>query len=200
MSRDERASRRRSPVRVVVLAAATVITTCPLVALTAVFGVAALRDWQIQAVLSSSMYPTIKRGSLTIVVPEPVANLEPGMPIAFRDPVKSERIVVHRVVNVTHYGNRILFRTKGDFNKSLDARPLPAENVIGRVRWTIPYIGGWLDALRTRIGALGLIGLPLVLVIFDVLVRRRRRGTAADVVPGILTEADLIFVGSTTSA
>ena len=190
MLRGGRASRGPWRAGSVLLTALTILTTCPLAALTALFAIAAGRDWQIQAILTSSMHPALERGSLTVVVPEVAANIEPGMPIAYRDPLKPERIVVHRVVKVSHYGNRIYFGTKGDLNRVADFRPVPERNLIGRVRWNVPYVGAWMNAMRTRGGALLLIGLPALAVLADWIVRRRRRLAKHRT----LVEADLLDV------
>ncbi|MGE5312675.1 MAG: signal peptidase I [Acidobacteriota bacterium] len=102
------------------------------------------------AIMSDSMAPVFRRGSLVIV--QKVTN---RLDISIGDIIQYEtdgRMVTHRVVAITSdssgQGKRI-FTTKGDNNSSPD-RPVAAEHVAGIVRSTIPFAGlptVWLKEL-----------------------------------------------------
>ncbi|MEM2685836.1 MAG: signal peptidase I, partial [Candidatus Bathyarchaeia archaeon] len=58
--------------------------------------------------------------------------------------------VVHRVVEVVLENGVVYFKTKGDANGSEDPWLLPAENVIGRLLYRIPYLGYPAYVLKTN--------------------------------------------------
>lgn len=95
------------------------------------------------AIASGSMHPVFDRGS--VVVTEQVNDkydnynkLKEGEIIAF----KSEKnIVVHRLIRIVNIGDEVYYYTKGDANEEEDNYLIKKENIIGIVRFKIPYIG-----------------------------------------------------------
>ncbi len=90
------------------------------------------------AVLSSSMEPAYPAGALIYVRPVPADNIQIGDAISF---VMNEDLVVatHRVVEIDTDARQ--FRTKGDANTIVDGSPVHFNNLLGKVVFSIPYLG-----------------------------------------------------------
>lgn len=106
----------------------------------------------IYTVVSGSMEPAIPTGSLVYVretSPEQVGAEEV---IAFYGARDSASIITHRVVE-----NRVVmgeFITKGDANQTEDMNPIPYENFIGSVVYSIPALGKAAELLTSHDGKL----------------------------------------------
>lgn len=90
------------------------------------------------AVVSGSMEPTYKTGSIVFVKDIPVKNIQTGDTISF---VLDEDLTVatHRVISISDNGE--YFYTKGDANKTADPSPVYYKNIIGKVSFSIPLLG-----------------------------------------------------------
>ena len=95
------------------------------------------------AIASGSMHPVFDRGS--VVITEQVNNkydnynkLKEGEIIAFK---ADKIIVVHRIIRIVNIGDEVYYYTKGDANEEEDNYLIKKENIIGIVRFKIPYIG-----------------------------------------------------------
>lgn len=122
-------------------------------------------------VLSGSMQPTFGPGDVVIVNDASPKRIQEGDVIVFRPPggheeANSDR-VTHRVVEVIREDGQLYFRTKGDANEEPDQQLIPAENVIGRVGFHIPYIGYVIQFGGTDTGILALVIVPSVLLIVN---------------------------------
>ena len=94
------------------------------------------------AIASGSMNPIFDRGSVVITeqVNEKYDNynkLKEGEIIAFK---AEKNIVVHRLIRIVNTDNEVYYYTKGDANKKEDDYLIKKENIIGIVKFTIPYI------------------------------------------------------------
>ena len=56
---------------------------------------------------------------------------------------------------------------KGDANNAPDSRQLAQREIIGRVLFSIPYVGYGVETARTPYGFLALIIVPALIVIVD---------------------------------
>ncbi|MWV41696.1 signal peptidase I [Natrialba sp. INN-245] len=113
-------------------------------------------------VLTGSMAPAIDPGDVVVVDETDPATIESGDVITFaRDGTNTP--VTHRVVGVADAGGGLAFETKGDANSEVDAGLVPAENVLGVVVLTIPYIGYVIQMTNSTAGFLLLVVVPIVL-------------------------------------
>jgi signal peptidase len=124
-----------------------------------------LLNWDLQVVTSGSMEPALPVGSMTFVEPTAADHVTVGDMLAYRLPAEPTKQVTHRVVEVVREGGSLSFVTKGDANDNPDSDIVPAENVIGKVRWDIPYLGYLAERLRTPQGFLVFVGIPGILII-----------------------------------
>ena len=87
-------------------------------------------------VLTGSMTPTYKIGSIIYYHKVPESDLKIGDPITFK--LSNGTIVTHRINDII--GNE--YQTKGDANDTPDALKIKYNNILGRVsKLAIPFIG-----------------------------------------------------------
>lgn len=91
-------------------------------------------------VISGSMEPAHKTGSLIYARDTDPLELEVGDVITFQSP-GTETIVTHRVIEIQGEGYDKQFITKGDANAEADMKPVPVSNVTGKVAFSIPFLG-----------------------------------------------------------
>src|SRR5215216_376975 len=129
------------------------------IAILSTYFLASLSNASFLVVVSESMEPTLYTGDIVIIGQSDNAyssfkDVKVGDIIAFEEPGRN-KIIVHRVVQISHspYGDTIV--TKGDANpypiQFVDF-PITNDDYVGRVDYIIPYIG-------------------LVLIYIDILVR-----------------------------
>lgn len=105
------------------------------------------------AVSTGSMEPACHVGSVVYVRRVDAKELDTGDVITFR--LGGDALATHRIVEVIRSGGELSFRTKGDANDAADAALVEADRVVGRVCFTIPYLGycaAYLGSLR-NVGA-----------------------------------------------
>lgn len=111
-----------------------------------------LAGMQPYAIISGSMEPAYLTGSLVYAEPAAGEELQVGDVAAFW---RDEDVVVHRVEAVDAEASELV--TKGDANAEIDLRPVPYQHVLGRVVFSVPWVGYFLMAMGSTPGKL-LIG------------------------------------------
>ena len=101
------------------------------------------------AIISGSMEPAYPTGSLVYADPVEGSSLQAGDVVAFWE---EEEVIIHRVKEVDDQTGHLV--TKGDANEDVDLRPVPFQNVLGRVVFSVPVVGYFLMALGTTAGLL----------------------------------------------
>lgn len=100
------------------------------------------------AVGSGSMSPNINVGDMVLV--EKIDNLDKlhvGQVLVFKN---RDRVVLHRIVEITGEGKMRVFKTKGDNNDNVDAWEVGSSDVIGTTKLKVSYFGYptiWLNKL-----------------------------------------------------
>ena len=116
-------------------------------------------------VLSGSMSPAFDAGDIVVVRELDPKAVQTGQVITFRDPVSPKNFITHRVIEVVHKDNTVLYRTKGDANDAIDKELVPWRNVVGHVVMHVPYGGYLVNFIRTLPGLLLFIVIPGILII-----------------------------------
>lgn len=122
--------------------------------------------YQLKTVLSGSMEPGIQTGSVIAVRSvdgNERANFQNGDVITFME--EENKLITHRITEVTTTDSGVLYTTKGDNNNAVDASPVLAENVMGVYSgFTIPYIGYLIHFAQSPEGSALLLILPGILL------------------------------------
>ncbi|MFH1032653.1 MAG: signal peptidase I [Chloroflexota bacterium] len=129
--------------------------------------------WRVNAVVSGSMEPQLKTGSLVVSRPVAPESVEIGDIIIFRPVSVGETMITHRVTGIGH-NSPVYFETKGDANDLPDPFTVPARNLIGKIWLDVPYIGYFAEFLKTPFGFMFAIVIPgaVILAMYIVCVWR----------------------------
>lgn len=120
----------------------------------------------IYVVLSGSMEPEYKTGSVIYVAEAKPEELEAGDVITFN--LDEDTVATHRIVEVTEKDGQLAFRTKGDANDVEDASAVLASRVIGTPVFSVPYLGYLVAYINSASGRFATMaaGAFLLLMVF----------------------------------
>lgn len=124
---------------------------------------------QVYTVLSGSMEPEYKVGSLIYVVDVDVDELEEKDVITFK--LTDNVVATHRIEKIDYEenGDRI-FTTKGDANDYIDEAPVYEKYILGKPIFTIPYLGYVASFVQTTYGKMVTIGISILLIIIVIVI------------------------------
>ena len=90
------------------------------------------------AVVTDSMAPTLNRGDVVFVQQAEFETLKEGdiVTVCFAD---GSGFFTHKIVSIDHFAGAI--RTKGDANESEDPQASMSEQIMGRMWYSVPYLG-----------------------------------------------------------
>ena len=120
--------------------------------------------WRVDSVLSGSMEPELRVGSLVVIQPVYPADIEVGDIIMFRQTSIAEDPVTHRVIEIVR-NSPLSFKTKGDANVRPDPFSVPASKVIGKMYFHISTLGYVTIFLQTVVGFVFCIIIPGITII-----------------------------------
>lgn len=123
-------------------------------------------DFLILSVQSGSMEPAIKTGSVVIVAPSELYTEEDIITFS-RSKSSLNAPVTHRVVAVEVIGGEYVYTVKGDANEYADTEKVLKKEVLGKVMFSVPYLGWLIDTVKTPLGFTVLIIIPAVIIIGD---------------------------------
>lgn len=129
-----------------------------------------LAGYRLCIVRSGSMAPALKVGSVIALQPPAAGKIQPGDVITYRSE-SGGSLITHRVAHLETTANNLLFYTKGDANNISDPHPVPKERLVGKVIFTLPYLGYLLAYSRTR-GGLAVLLVPAAMIAAAGLLRR----------------------------
>lgn len=122
-------------------------------------------NYKIKIVMSGSMEPSIKTGSMVVIKPE--SAYATGDVITFGKDTKKDIPTTHRIVAMRIQEGKPVYKTKGDANEREDMSETPESAVIGKVLFHIPYAGYILDFAKKPVGFVLLIIVPATVIILD---------------------------------
>ena len=134
----------------------------------------------VKIVMSGSMEPAIKTGSIVLMRPA-VHPLLVSDIITFGKDTRTDIPTTHRVLEVRSQEGQYVYKTKGDANNDPDTAEVLQNTVLGKVFFSIPYLGYILDMAKKPIGFVLLIVIPALLIIGDEIhtiwteIQKRRR-------------------------
>ena len=137
-----------------------------LVALLLIFSIFPIAgNYKVMTVLSGSMEPTIKMGAVVIV--KPAQDYKIGDVITF-NPYNQTRVpTTHRIYDIKVVEGEARYITKGDANEEPDDREIVKRDILGKVWFSVPYLGYAVDFAKKPLGFALIIVVPAVLIISD---------------------------------
>lgn len=99
-------------------------------------------------VLSGSMEPFIKTGSVAVIKPSKVYKI--GDVITYQ--IKDKNPITCRIVEIEVVDGKPFYITKGDANNAPDQKRLREEEIWGKVLFDVPYLGYLFEEIKRPIG------------------------------------------------
>lgn len=124
------------------------------------------------AVQSDSMAPRLRRGDVVFVRPIDFDKLGTGDIVSAYFPQR-DGVFTHRVVEIDDVNRRI--RTRGDHTLSDDPEPTEEDNIIGKLWFSVPYVGFLSLSLESRLPIYILLGAAVLLILTRILLSNRKR-------------------------
>ena len=127
-------------------------------------------NFKLKIVLSGSMEPIIKTGSIVVVKPLSTssgqADYKIGDIITFQTAINKE-LITHRIYDIKVVGNEPRYITKGDANNAPDQREIIQREIIGKLLFSLPYLGYVVDFAQKPLGFSLIIILPAIAIVSD---------------------------------
>lgn len=103
--------------------------------------VAGLLPYRPVAVMSNSMVPEFARGYVVITKKtneKDIKNIKVGDILEYQ---LNQSVVIHRIINIEDEKGSLIFTTQGDNNNAPDIKKVEQNQIIGIVKFKIPYVG-----------------------------------------------------------
>jgi len=138
-------------------------------------------EFPLLAVASGSMIPTLNVGDLIVVqggvtIDDLVAEYNTGDVIVFHKPQNPDELIVHRAVD--RQSDHLI--TKGDANSGPDSWGVHDGNLVGKVVWTIPFLGHIPLFVHTPTGILIVVLLIVILILLEFVIPSTQRHAKED--------------------
>jgi len=127
-----------------------------------------------RAVLTGSMEPAVKKGSLIVNKWIEDRDIRKGDIVTFRKPTERNVFITHRIEKVKKTEPLYRFRTKGDANGATDFWEITQANIEGKVIFTIPFLGYLIEFFKTPVGFILVVVLPLLVFIIKEILQTRK--------------------------
>lgn len=130
-------------------------------------------NYKILSVLSGSMEPEIKVGSMVVIKPlgpstgSGQADYKVGDVITFGQLSKTQVPTTHRILEIKNSGSQLTYLTKGDANNAADTKEVAGREILGKVLFSVPYAGYAVDTAKKPLGFIFIIAVPAFIIIFD---------------------------------
>jgi len=118
-------------------------------------------NYQVLTVLGGSMEPTIDVGSVIVISPAQKYNEKDIITFREGDSIPT----THRIVNRKVEKGEQIYITQGDANPTEDLAEIKKEQIMGKVDFSIPYLGYGVGFVKSSVGFFLLIILPAILII-----------------------------------
>ena len=122
-------------------------------------------NYKVFVVQSGSMAPAIKVGSIVVV--KPANDYKIGDVITFGPYSKTKAPTTHRIYEIKVVNGQLVYITKGDANNAPDTREITKRDILGKVLFSIPYLGFAVAFAKKPLGFALLIVVPALIIIFD---------------------------------
>jgi len=122
-------------------------------------------NYKIMTVISGSMAPEIKMGSVVVV--KPVSDYKIGDVITFGPYNKTKAPTTHRIYDIKVVDSESVYITKGDVNNAPDSREIKKSDIVGKVLFSVPFMGYAVEFAKKPLGFALIIIVPAAIIIFD---------------------------------
>lgn len=121
-------------------------------------------NYKIMAVMSGSMNPAIPTGSVVVIKPSAEYKVDDIVTFKSYNSQKKNDFTTHRIVDTNDSSGETIFTTKGDANKDQDTGFLTADQIKGKVLFSIALIGYIVGYAKTLPGLVVIICLASIII------------------------------------
>ena len=100
-------------------------------------------------VLTGSMEPTYSPGDVVVVKVLKPGEAQVGDVVSFHPLPNDPTLITHRIVERNNSSEGVTYITRGDANGA-DDEPIKAEQIAGKVVYSVPYVGHFRNDLITN--------------------------------------------------
>jgi len=122
-------------------------------------------NFKVLTVISGSMEPAIKTGSIVVVRPE--SNYKIGEVITFGPYSKTQAPTTHRIYDIKVVEGNPIYITKGDANNAPDSKEIQKKDIVGKVLLSVPLVGYAVYFAKQPLGFALIIIVPAAVIIID---------------------------------
>jgi signal peptidase len=120
--------------------------------------------YKTMSVITGSMEPKIKPGDLVIVSNiKDLSSIKVGNIVTYKN--KENILITHRVEEINNKEGMITYTMKGDANPVADVEAVAMSQLEGVYKAKIPYLGYVGMFVKTGIGMVSLIIIPMILIL-----------------------------------
>lgn len=120
--------------------------------------------WRPYTVLTGSMRPGIQPGDVVMDRPIPITRAHVGEVVTFSDPTRHGELVTHRIRSISHQEGLTNVETRGDANNTSERWTIATKDRVGLVVYRLPKIGHVAVIVRSKVGILLVIVVPVLLL------------------------------------
>lgn len=135
-----------------------------ILALSVVLSMFSIGGVRLFSVLSGSMEPTIHTGSVIFDIPSGSYGVGD---IVTRKTETEGVTVTHRIIEKTSDNGRTVYHTKGDANNVVDEEDVDTSAFVGKVAFSIPWLGYVISFAQTKEGFILVVIVPAVIIIYE---------------------------------
>lgn len=122
-------------------------------------------NYKIMIVQSGSMEPAIKMGSIVAI--RPVEEYKINDVITFGPHTRTLAPTSHRIHDIRLENGQPVYITKGDANNAPDSQEIFKKDILGKVMFSLPYLGFAVDFAKKPVGFALIIIIPAAIIIGD---------------------------------
>lgn len=118
-------------------------------------------------ILSGSMEPAVKLGSIAVVAP--AKTYFPGDIVSFTPGSDKKDIVTHRLIAIDYFSKSetLNYFTAGDANKTSDNQRITDRQILGKVVFAAPYLGFIANSIKTPYGFILFVIVPATIIVYE---------------------------------
>jgi len=142
------------------------IVLLAIVLLVGSFGI--IPQFKTYVVQSGSMEPALKTGSIAMVAKS--SSYWSQDIISFTKGTGKDNVVTHRVIDRIYSEeiiNKYVYSTKGDANSSIDQDTVSEEQIVGKVVFSIPYLGYFTEFVKQPYGFILFVVIPATIIVYE---------------------------------
>jgi signal peptidase I len=124
-----------------------------------------IKSFQIFRVMSGSMEPKIKVGSVVFVKKVKPEILKKNEVITYTSSENPEMSITHRLVEIEEKEGKTVFKTRGDANNDKDMAEVSPSQIKGKVVFSLPFLGYLSVWIKKPLGFGLLVIFPALLII-----------------------------------